>query len=138
MKKLSYWEAVGLIKKLETAKDRLGNRLYDDDAIAEYFGYESSEKFKNAMKEAQDAYRRKHIETAAALEKDGMSYGEIAEKLGLTIETVEVLLDKDANERLNKNKEIEEARKKMLEKTVKDMNEAIEQSKNISRIFGWP
>ena len=77
------------------------------------------------MDKALDEYREAHIGKAIALEKKGLSFREIAESMGITIETVEVLLDHEAIKRVKKNEELEQERKNMLTKALDDMRETI-------------
>lgn len=116
MEKISYMEVRRKIRLLTNAADKFGDKLYDETEIAQFFGQPDAAKLNAMMKQFRVAYRKALIERATALEETGLSYLEIAEQMKLDVGTVEILLDKKGNERLENMVKLDEQRMETLGK----------------------
>jgi len=113
------------VKDLEEATDKYGVRLYDDMAIASFFGFRSDGQLKSEIQKARESYRTEMQENASKLKDGGMSTEEIAKIMGITTSTVEILLDADGKRRANAVKDLGKKQQELINKQFDDIQKAL-------------
>lgn len=112
------------VKQMEEACDQYGVKLYDIEDIAEAFGFVSVNNFNNAIKESRKAYRDIMKEKARIMikEDENNNYSKIAEKLGISENTVGILLNKRYDDYSKRVRKMEDERQRAFNKFTQDIS----------------
>ena len=121
MTKITSQEFLHLVRRLQEARDKYGNRLYSDTEVAGYLGYSSIKELNDTIDKARKILRSQLIKRAAALKEEGKTNEEIAERMGLSEDTVDMLLDVEGNARIDKVKLAQEEYMKNMTKGFDDI-----------------
>lgn len=130
-------EFLKMVKDLEEATDKHGVRLYDDTAIASFFGFDSENRLKTEIRKARDRYRTEMQKKASELKEKGLDNDKIAEQMGISTTTVELLLDADGRRRTENVKDLEKQRQEFFDKMQKDFRESQKETEKLSKELGW-
>ena len=124
---------VDTVRKLESAKDRNGNVLYDREDIAVYMGFNSVSDFESTLKKCRKMYRESLQKIARELKVKGLKTDEIAKKTGMSCDTIEVLLDIQGDEGQKRADELKKAQDEFFKKTMEDIDKS---QKEFNKVLG--
>lgn len=120
MTKITSQEFLRLVRRLQEARDRYGNRLYSDAEVAGYLGYSSISELNNTIDKARKILRSQLIKRATELKEEGKTTDKISERMRLSEDTIGILLDVEGNARIDK---VKLAQDEHMQKVTKDFDD---------------
>ena len=125
-----------MVKDLEEATDKHGVRLYDDKAIASFFGFETETTLKTEVSKAREYYRTELQNDACGLKERGYSEEDIAKTMGISEETVNALLNAKGKRRAESIKNLEKKRQEMFKKIDEDFQKQQKEQQDLFKKLG--
>lgn len=124
---------VDTVRKLENAKDRNGNVLYDREDIASYMGFNEVLEFESTLKKCRKLYRESLQKIVRELKEKGLDVDEIIERTAMSRDTIKVLLDIQGDEGQKRADELKKAQDDFFKKTMEDFDK---NQKELNKLFG--
>lgn len=124
---------VDTVRKLENAKDRNGNVLYDREDIASYMGFNEVLEFESTLKKCRKMYRESLQKIVRELKEKGLDVDEIIERTAMSRDTIKVLLDIQGDEGQKRANELKKAQDEFFKRTMEDFDK---NQKELNKLFG--
>lgn len=124
VKTISCEDFVDMAHKLYEASDGHGNKLFDREEVAEAMGFTDVGTFEQKLKEARTMYRKSLQEKVRKMYETGIyDRNEISDKTGMNASTIDILLNKEYDDRMSYVSDFKEQRQKSIDELANSVNE---------------